>query len=287
MWTFLTPCKVGPIIAGSMAQHHGWRSFWWFNTALLFFTFAINVLLFPETRYKREMPSPSQGAASGLEEKKSQDGEQSVHEAERTGAGAPAGLNVTGERLALSRGQPSKKQFLLWSAYEGDVWRELWLPWYLHIYPIVEFAAFVVSFSASGFLLANLTQQQALSPPPWNFSSQSVGFTNFALLAGGFIGLLTSGPLSDWVANYLTRRNNGVREPEMRLVTMAPYVLIMIIGSVVTAVGYDYHWRWEVIVVIGYTCLGIQVTSLPSIASTYAIDSYKPITGAMFVTITM
>lgn len=135
--------------------------------------------------------------------------------------------------------------------------------------------------------LANLTQQQALSPPPYRFSAQSVGFTNFSMLAGGVIGLLTSGPLSDWVANYLTKRNNGVREPEMRLVTMLPYVLIMIIGSVVTAVGYDYHWPWEVIVVIGYGCLGMQVTSLPSIASTYAIDSYKPVTGAMFVTITM
>ena len=269
-----------------MAQHHGWRSFWWFNTALLFFTFAINVLLFPETRYRREISSVPQGATTELDEKQSEDRAHSIQEAE-TGAATPAGFNLTGEHPALSRGKPSKKQFLPWGSYEGDIWRELWLPWYLHCYPIVEFASFVVSFSASGFLLANLTQQQALSPPPWRFSSQSVGFTNFALLAGGLMGLLTSGPLSDWVANYLTKRNNGVREPEMRLVTMVPYVLIMVIGSVVTAVGYDYHWRWEVIIVIGYTCLGIQVTSLPSIASTYAIDSYRPVTGAMFVTITM
>jgi hypothetical protein len=165
--------------------------------------------------------------------------------------------------------------------------QELWLPWYLHAFPIVEFAAFVVSFSASGFLVANLTQQQYFGAPPYNFTTQEVGFTNFAIFAGSMIGLLTSGPLSDWIANYFTKRNRGIREPEMRLITMLPYTLAMIIGLVVVAVGYTRLWPWKVIVIIGYTLLGMQVTSLPSIASTYAVDSYKPATGAIFIAITM
>ena len=70
-------------------------------------------------------------------------------------------------------------------------------------------------------------------------------------------------------------------------VVVIPYVFIMILGSVITAVGYDYHWPWEAIVIIGYSFLGCQVAALPSIASTYAIDSYKPVTGSLFVTITM
>ncbi|KAH8688315.1 major facilitator superfamily domain-containing protein [Ilyonectria robusta] len=287
--TYFSSLMIGPIIAGAMADHHGWRSFWWWNTALLFFTCAVNAFFFPETRYHREMPAalPNQTAGTEIEKQKSNEGTASIKEEGEAERAAPATINPTGEHTWLSRGKPSKKQFVPWGKYQGNLIRELWLPWYLHFYPIVEFASFAVSFTACGFLLANLTQQQALSPPPYNFSPQSVGFTNFAILAGGLIGLFTSGPLSDWVSDYLTKRNNGVREPEMRLVTMIPYVFIMILGSVVVAVGYDYHWPWEAIVVIGYTCLGIQVTSLPSIASTYAIDSYKPITGSMFVTITI
>jgi len=42
-----------------------------------------------------------------------------------------------------------------------------------------------------------------------------------------------------------------------------------------------------VIVIIGYTCAGIQVAALPAIASTYAIDSYKPATGSIFINITV
>jgi len=68
---------------------------------------------------------------------------------------------------------------------------------------------------------------------------------------------------------------------------MIPYIIIEVIGCVVTCVGYDRLWSWQVIVIVGYSCLGMQVASLPSIASTYAIDSYKPVTGSLFVTITI
>jgi hypothetical protein len=60
------------------------------------------------------------------------------------------------------------------------------------------------------------------------------------------IGLFTAGPLSDMVAASLTKRNRGIREPEMRLLAMIPYVIIMIIGNVVVAVGYERAWDWKV-----------------------------------------
>lgn len=39
--------------------------------------------------------------------------------------------------------------------------------------------------------------------------------------------------------------------------------------------------------IIGYTAAGIQVAVLPAIASTYAVDSYKPVAGSIFVSITV
>lgn len=114
-----------------------------------------------------------------------------------------------------------------------------------------------------------------------------LGLYNIAILVGAFIGLFTAGPLSDWVSDRATRKNNGVREPEMRLPAMIPYVIIMIIGNVVVACGYNYHWNWAVIVCIGYACAGIQVAALPAISSTYAVDSYKPVAGSLFVSITV
>lgn len=127
---------------------------------------------------------------------------------------------------------------------------ELWMPWYLSVFPIVEFSAFVVSWTASSFLTLNLTQSQAFAAPPYNFTSTKIGFFNFAILIGAMIGLFTAGPLSDFVAARLTKRNKGIREPEMRLLAMVPYVILMIIGNVVVAVGYQHHWDWKVSQVI-------------------------------------
>ncbi|TFB00104.1 hypothetical protein CCMA1212_008322 [Trichoderma ghanense] len=271
--------SLGPVIAGSMAERFGWRSFWWFNTGLLIFTLILNIALLPETRFARKThPKPTSESCPSVEEPETKS--SSVIDHSENASRQP-------QDPWLSRGRPSVKQFLPWGPYQGSILQELWLPWYLHAFPIVEFAAFIVSFSASGFLVANLTQQQFFGEPPYNFTTQEVGFTNFAIFTGSMIGLLTSGPLSDWVANYFTKRNRGIREPEMRLITMVPYTLGMIIGLTVVGVGYTRLWSWKVIVIIGYTLLGMQVTSLPSIASTYAIDSYKPATGAIFITITI
>ena len=107
------------------------------------------------------------------------------------------------------------------------------------------------------------------------------------MLAGILIGLATAGPLSDWVSARATARNGGIREPEMRLPAMIPYVAIMVLGNVVVALGYLRGWPWEAVVVVGYTCVGIQAAGLPGIVSTYAVDSYKPVAGPLFVAITV
>jgi hypothetical protein len=124
----------------------------------------------------------------------------------------------------LGKGTPSKQQ---WKIFQSNahpfkaIALDLWIPWKLFAFPIVEFAAFVVSWSCSSFLTINLTQSQNFAAPPYNFNSQSIGFMNFAILVGAFIGLATAGPLSDWVSARSTRRNGGVREPEMRLPAMS------------------------------------------------------------------
>ena len=94
-------------------------------------------------------------------------------------------------------------------------------------------------WSASYVLTLNLTESQAFAAPPYSFSNQTMGFLSFATLVRAMIDLLTAGPLSDWVLMCVTRRNNGVREPKMRLPSMIPYVLIMMLGNVVVAFGYS------------------------------------------------
>ncbi|ORY08452.1 MFS transporter-like protein [Clohesyomyces aquaticus] len=317
---YMGSLMVGPIISGSMAEKVGWRSFWWLNVGMLVLSFLMVVFMFPETKYHRPHPNElnhnlgikdgSPAASSNSNEKlekpttienTTSPKASAAHDAEiiqqvptHQSANLPmAGL--THEETAardpyLGKGRPGKRQ---WAMYQKSprwfktILIDLWVPWKLFAFPIVEFASFVVSWSCSSFLTLNLTQSQAFAAPPYNFNTQTIGFFNFAILIGAFIGLFTAGPLSDWISARSTRRNGGIREPEMRLPAMIPYIIIMYLGNIIVSVGYQNKWPWQAIVIIGYTCAGIQVAALPAISSTYAVDSYKPVAGSLFVSITV
>jgi len=296
---YMGSLMFGPIISGAMAENVGWRSFWWFNTGLIGLSTLMVVFMFPETKWHRQHPNEiHHSLATGDQKPNAETTEELKTDSSRTDN--PDSIAVAPEPLTavetaardpyLGRGKPSKGQWGLYTPNPNpvkSVLLDLWIPWKLFAFPIVEFASFVVSWSCSSFLTLNLTQTQAFAAPPYNWSSQSIGFTNFAVFAGALIGLVTAGPLSDWVAARLTARNRGIREPEMRLVAMIPYVIIMYLGNIIVSVGYENQWPWEAIVIIGYTCAGIQVAAIPGIVSTYAVDSYKPVAGSLFVSITV
>ena len=229
--------------------------------ALLGATFIGVVFFFPETMWHRvhpkeiasqhktgsSSPSDEKVAAHGLD---GADTEKSTVNAIQNSVFNELSETATAERDPyLGKGSPSKKQFGLFTPHANPIktlaW-DFWIPWRLFAFPIVEFAAFVVSWSASSFLTVNLTQSQNFAAPPYNYSSQSIGFMNFALLAGSLIGLATNGRLSDWIAARATKRNRGIREPEMRLPTLIPYVCIMLLGNFIVAFGYQQKWDWKV-----------------------------------------
>jgi len=265
-----------------MSQRHGWRSFWWLNIALYAVALVSQVLLLPETCYDRSKPvaetATVSSAENGTEKKNNSLEEQEV-------------VVRTADHVDeyLGKGIPVRKQFFEFHILSS--WNEcllsLYIPFKLFLFPIVEWSSFVFSWSANCFLMINLTQFQVLAAPPYNFSASAVGYTNLAPLVGATFGMLTAGPFSDWISMKATIRNNGIREPEMRLPSLIPYLICCIAGALVTAYGYQNTWRWEVIVIIGYTLLGIQVSAIPAIASTYSIDSYKPVTGEILVSTTV
>ncbi|KAK5732526.1 hypothetical protein LTR17_010465 [Elasticomyces elasticus] len=321
---YMGSLMVGPIIAGPMSLHVGWRNFWWFNTALIAVSLIMVIFMFPETKWHRLHPDEVISQLKRADEKISPAESTEKVSPGLTGADKLGGdiaqvpthgtmpdlsAQATAERDPfLGKGTPSKAQ---WRLYQPNahpfkaIAMDLWIPWKLFAFPIVEFAAFVTSWSCSSFLTLNLTQSQAFAAPPYNLNPQDIGFMNFAILIGAMIGLATAGPFSDWVSARATKKNGGIREPEMRLPAMSelihrfrtyessadayvvPYVLIMMLGNFVVAFGYEQKWPWPAIVVIGFTCAGIQVAALPAMVTTYAVDSYKPVAGSLMVAVTV
>ena len=249
-WCFyMGSLMVAPIINGSMALRVGWRSFWWLYTAMIAASIIMVIFMFPETKWHRMHPSEmlknmeadGKGSPNALSQEKVTD--LSATDAEKSETMNPLSQQATAERDPwLGRGTPSKQQWKLFQPNKNpfkSILMDLWIPWKLFVFPIVEFSAFVVSWSCSSFLTINLTQAQNFAAPPYVYDSEKIGFFNFAILIGALIGLATAGPLSDWISARATRKNRGIREPEMRLPAMIPYVCIMILGNFVVAFGYQ------------------------------------------------
>src|SRR5687767_8475003 len=45
---------LGPVMSGSIAGHHGWKSFFWLETGLSAFAIFLIAFTFPETKYHRK-----------------------------------------------------------------------------------------------------------------------------------------------------------------------------------------------------------------------------------------
>jgi MFS family permease len=282
-WSYFGSLMVGPIISGAMSDRFGWRSFWWLNVAGYAFSFLFQLFLFPETYYDRRHLVGGVGVEHTSSMPSDPDTEKPTSE--------PISEAYPTTRIGnvFRKGGPTKIQFttLKMRASKREAWLSIWTPIMLFSFPVVEWTSFAFSWAASAFLMLNLTQSQAFAAPPYLLSSSAVGLTNFAPLVGGTIGMFVAGPLSDWVSMRATKRNGGIREPEMRLPTLIPFALLAIVGGLVTAYGYQNKWSWEIIVVIGYGLLGLQVTAISAIAMTYSVDSYKPVAGEIMVTATV
>lgn len=234
------------------------------------------VFCFPETKFPRRHQAQSELFTSDLDGVK----DKGV-QIER----------VETSSTATGRGRPSKSQFKLWQTpdprWKAFLFRDICALVYVFLFPIVFWTGLNVAGPANILLYWNLTQSPVLSAPPYNFSPSSVGYANFAFVVGGIVGLVSAGPFSDWIAAKATARNNGIREPEIRLPALVPYFATTVVGVVIGGIGYERKWEWPIVLVVGYGLSGLCVTAVPTIAVAYAVDSYKAITGEIMVVATV
>lgn len=321
---------LGPIIAGNVAAHVSWRWFFWACTISQAVNFASLIFFFPETRRTKALSAPPTTLVDtppikGDDEKTIRKTDLHAEHQEETGAE----VDIIPVNQHLGRGRPSRTQLNFFQSIDrsavSTILHHIVTPIEIFFYPIIFWVSMAVGAAANSLLCVNLIQSQALAAPPYNFSPANVGFANFALAVGAIIGLAAAGPFSDWIAMRATRRNGGIREPEMRLPALIPFIVAAAVGMTVrwflsfrrptmpsanicdlgcwsgvpapVALGNSNHCRlcprWST--VRQHTDNHYHRMSLPFTIShhtnntlqQYAIDCYKPIAGQIMVTATV
>lgn len=132
-----------------------------------------------------------------------------------------------------------------------------------------------------GALTFNYIMPLKVTAPPYNWSSLNSGLISVATIIGYGLAIpfTTS---SDRLAARLTRKNNMIREAEMRLGVCLPAMLIAPAGLIVFGFTAERNLHW-----IGYFA-GVIMTQWASyfyftFVLSYALDSYTANTSEMLI----
>jgi Major Facilitator Superfamily len=268
---------ITPVLGGYITDKYGWPMQFHILTAFTAVAFLVIFFACPETTYVRPIIyDTDMRSTEGL-------------------AGSPEGTIEKSKTTTVETINPTPSQSPVSSAITLEkpktYWQELKLFYgrYSHQNPLVllarPFACFLYPAVFWGFTVGGLWSSwsiglaivvgQIFSPPPNLFTPTKLGFLftfSFVfLLLGCLIGVF----LADWWPKWCARRNNGIFEPEFRLILLIPVLLVGIPGIF----GFGYYASRSDVKWVAASCLQglIAFSSVlaGSVSYGYVLDCYR------------
>ncbi|KAL3468913.1 major facilitator superfamily domain-containing protein [Aspergillus californicus] len=231
---------IGPIIGGFIAQRAGWRWVYWVLLMATGTMAAVSLVFGQETNYavllqRHRRRLGNQGGVDGVE---------NITDASSSN---PAGGLLAGITRPMT--------IVLGS-------------------PILLFLTLYMSF-VFGLLYLLFTTITSLFTTQYGWSIELAGLAYLGLGIGFIIGIIFVARTSDATVAHLTKRNNGIYKPEMRLASCliaAPFIPISFFWYGWTA---DKHVHW-IVPIIGLAPFGFGMIGIFAPIQTYFIDVSGP-----------
>ncbi|KAH8688412.1 major facilitator superfamily domain-containing protein [Ilyonectria robusta] len=264
----------GIVIAGLITIHLHWRYIYYISTALIG---ACTILIFftlPETQYRRAAANAAAEARSdklSAPAKNEDDAEVAYSEvASQQEADIPKRRTWVQE-LRIFTGTYTNESVL----------KLIIRPVVLLALPPVLWATLVMSVTI-GFLVAITSNFSSAFQTVYGFKAYQAGLCFIASIISSLIGVFFGGHLGDMVADYFTKRNGGIREPEMRLPAMMISLVTGPLALVLYGVGIGKTLHW-IVPTIGLGLLNFSIVQATNISLVYTIDAYRPVAGEVTV----
>lgn len=188
------------------------------------------------------------------------------------------------------RTQPPKTFKQTLRPWNGKLRHENWLlvclrPFILFAYPAILWSTLVYSLSIGWLIvLSESISSVYRDKEGYNFSPLGTGLVYVSPFIGGILGTVVAGKVSDVIVRFMSRRNDGVYEPEFRLVMAVPVALSTCIGLMGFGWSAAEKDKWIVpTVFFGVISFGCALGSTTAI--TFAVDSYRQYAGEALVTL--
>ncbi|KAJ4347956.1 uncharacterized protein N0V89_009328 [Didymosphaeria variabile] len=218
------------ICSGHIFEVLGARNLFVILLPLQLFGFICSFLFIPETQFRRN---------------ESRGGTVTEHEGLAVEEKPEASTqSITQEPAATALPTVPKRTFiqdlrLTSGVYNHDSIFKLLGRIFFHLLnPAIVWITLVAAILISFFVGTAYTLAQIFTPPPYNLTVSQNGYFFTGALIGGILGVI-SGPLCDFSAKTLSRRNNGVYEAEFRIPVNILAVTMLSIG------WFTFMWALE------------------------------------------
>ncbi|OLN86163.1 putative MFS-type transporter C1271.10c-like protein 6 [Colletotrichum chlorophyti] len=274
------------VIASSyVADAFGWRSWYWLFAGLSGVAMVLTFLFVPETAYDRPMEAFMSTSPSDT---------SNLLPATQTDITVPTGrCRYPVQRYtATDNNQTRYEERNFTSNLQIFVRKPTW--WrclfclkqigQVFLFPHVLWVAISNGLFQGIDISIQMTYAETLVKPPYNWANTSVSLIQLGQILVALLCVPLIGWLSDYVIRLCARRNQGIHEPEQRLIA---WILPMIAALILTLLyGYvlknpdQYHWMAIVSVVDGFL---IVLMGINTVGMAYLIDSHPGFAGAILV----
>ena len=264
-----------PVVVGKMTHTIGWE--WTFYFVAIFAAIMLPLVIFfvPETAFVRDnhlntdIYAESPGSPpSGKPEQSSEAGPSSPHpDAEKNNK------LYSKQNLRLFNGRKSPESF----------WKLLVRPLPLFLHPGILWAALTQGTLIGWTVLIGIVLAAIMIGPPLFFNEVKTGYMYTGAFLGALIGFGISGALADSIPRWMAKRNNGIYEPEFRLILVIPQLIFGCAGlygfGITSADTSRYGWFWPNF----FFALEVVGMVLGAVASAlYIVDAHRDLAVEAF-----
>jgi MFS family permease len=187
------------------------------------------------------------------------------------------------------RSAPPKSYRHSLKPWNGRLVKDKWLhvmirPFILFAYPAVLWSSLVYALAVGWLIVLSESVAHIYEDTSYHFTPLQVGLVYISPFVGGVLGTAVAGKVSDIVVRYMARKNDGVYEPEFRLLMALPITLATVIGLMGFGWSAEEKDNWIVpTVFFGVISFGCSLASTTAV--TFVVDSYRVYAGEALVTL--
>ncbi|KAF2132146.1 MFS general substrate transporter [Dothidotthia symphoricarpi CBS 119687] len=188
------------------------------------------------------------------------------------------------------RSAPLKSYRQSLKPWNGRLVKDKWIrvmarPFILFAYPAVLWSSLVYALAVGWLIILSESVAHIYKGADnYNFNALQVGLVYISPFVGGILGTAVAGKISDIVVRFMARKNDGVYEPEFRLIMALPITLSTVIGLMGFGWAAEEKDNWIVpTVFFGVISFGCSLASTTAV--TFVVDSYRVYAGESLVTL--